>query len=151
MRSAWCVKSEHATRTTQHGDPMQIGQTFTSTRTFTQDDFNRFAALSGDDNPIHVDPEFSARTKFGRTVAHGMLLYGSICGAVSAHFPGVVQLEQNLRFPSPTYVGEEITIRLSVTEVNAGDRTACIEAAITRPAGEVSCEGAMLIRITQAS
>lgn len=146
MRGACFVSAFHAPRNTQYGDSMHIGQTFTITRTFTQDDFNRFAALSGDDNPIHVDPEFSARTKFGRTVAHGMLLYGSICGAVSEHFPGVRQLEQNLRFPSPTYVDEEITIRLSVTEVNAGDRTAHIEATITRPAGEVSCEGSMLIR-----
>jgi 3-hydroxybutyryl-CoA dehydratase len=125
---------------------MNVGQTFITTRTFTQDDFNRFAALSGDDNPIHVDPEFSARTKFGRTVAHGMLLYASICGAVSAHFPGVRQLEQSLRFPSPTYVGEEIAIQLKVIEVNEIDGTARIEATITRPTDEVSCEGVMTIR-----
>jgi acyl dehydratase len=127
---------------------MNVGQQFSTTRTFTQDDFNRFAALSGDDNPIHVDPEFSARTKFGRTVAHGMLLYASICGAVSAHFPGVRQLEQSLRFPSPTYVGEEIAIQLKVIEVNKIDGTARIEATITRPTGEVSCEGAMTIRFS---
>jgi len=125
---------------------MNVGQQFITTRTFTQDDFNRFAALSGDDNPIHVDPEFSARTKFGKTVAHGMLLYGSICGAVSECFPGAVQLEQSLRFPSPTYVGEEITIQMIVTNVNEADGTARIEAVITRPTGEVSCEGSMVIR-----
>jgi acyl dehydratase len=125
---------------------MNVGQTYTTTRTFTQDDFNRFAALSGDDNPIHVDPEFSARTKFGKTVAHGMLLYGSICGALSRHLPGAVQLEQSLRFPSPTYVGEEITIQLKVIEVNEIAGMARIETTITRPAGEVSCEGTMLIR-----
>ena len=125
---------------------MNVGQQFTATRIFTQEDFNHFAALSGDDNPIHVDPEFSARTKFGKTVAHGMLLYGSICGALSQHMPGAVQLEQSLRFPSPTYVGEEIAIQLKVIEVNEIDGMARIEATITRPAGEVSCEGTMLIR-----
>ena len=125
---------------------MIVGQQFATTRTFTQDDFNRFAALSGDDNPIHVDPEFSARTKFGKTVAHGMLLYGSICSAVSECFPGAVQLEQSLRFPSPTYVGEAITIQLNVIAVNEIDGTARLEVTIARPAGEVSCEGAMLIR-----
>ena len=44
----------------------------------TQDAFDRFAALSGDDNPIHVDPDFSARTRFGRTVSHGMLIYSRV-------------------------------------------------------------------------
>ena len=126
---------------------MHIGQTFTITRTFSQDDFNRFAALSGDDNPIHVDPEFSARTKFGRTVAHGMLLYGTICGAVSAQFPGAQQLEQELRFPSPTYTDEAITIQLTVKEINAD--TVRLEAAITRPTGQVTCEGAMVIRVVR--
>ncbi len=125
---------------------MHLGQHFTATRTFTQDDFNRFAALSGDDNPIHVDAEFAARTKFGRTVAHGMLLYSVICGVLSQYAPGARQLEQDLRFPSPTYAGEEITIRLVVTEVSQDDGTARLEMTITRPAGEVSCEGSMRVR-----
>ncbi len=125
---------------------MNVGQHFTSTRTFTQDDFNRFAALSGDDNPIHVDPAFSARTKFGRTVAHGMLLYGVICGAVSEHLSEAQQLSQDLRFPSPTYTDEALTIQLAVKDVNADERTARIEATITRPSGQVTCEGTMVIR-----
>ncbi len=125
---------------------MHIGQRFTTTRTFTQADFNRFAALSGDDNPIHVDPAFSARTKFGKTVSHGMLLYSALCGLLSQHVPNAEQLEQDLRFPSPTYVGEEITLQLIVREVNANDRTARLDATITRPSGEASCEGSMLIR-----
>ncbi len=129
---------------------MNVGQQFTSIRIFTQDDFNRFAALSGDDNPIHVDPEFSARTKFGKTVAHGMLLYGTICGVLSQHVPTAEQLKQDLRFPSPTYVGEEITIQLVVKDVNADERTARIEVTITRPSGEVSCEGSMVIRYEAA-
>ena len=39
-------------------------------RIFSQVDFDRFARLSGDNNPIHIDPAFSARTPFGQTVAH---------------------------------------------------------------------------------
>ena len=55
-------------------------------RTFGQRDFDRFAALSGDDNPIHVDPEFAGRTRFGRTVCHGMLLYSTICRALTTRW-----------------------------------------------------------------
>ena len=53
------------------------------TRVLTQGDFDRFAALSRDDNPIHCDPVFARGTHFGATVAHGMFLYGLICGALS--------------------------------------------------------------------
>jgi 3-hydroxybutyryl-CoA dehydratase len=76
-----------------------------------------FARLSGDDNPIHVDPAFAAQTRFGRTVSHGMLLYGVICGVLSRHFPGAVQLEQRFTFPAPTYTDEAMTICLTVTEL----------------------------------
>ena len=44
------------------------GDTFVFERTLTQGDFDAFATLSGDDNPIHVDPAFAARTRFGRTL-----------------------------------------------------------------------------------
>jgi acyl dehydratase len=60
---------------------LELDTQISEVKTFTQAEFDAFARLSGDDNPIHVDPEFSARTRFGRTVAHGMLLYGVNCGA----------------------------------------------------------------------
>lgn len=75
-------------------------------RVLTQSDFDAFAELSGDDNPIHVDPVFSANTRFGRTVSHGMLLSTVLRGLLDQLAPGARQLEQNLMFPSPTYAGD---------------------------------------------
>lgn len=124
---------------------IQVGQTATTTRTFTQDDFNRFAKLSGDDNPIHVDPDFAARSRFGKTVSHGMLLYSVLCGALNAHFPGAEQIEQELMFPTPTFVGEEITVRLQVKEVDDANRTARLDTIITRPNGDVALQGQTLV------
>lgn len=127
------------------GRLMQLGQTVTVERVFAQEDFNRFAALSGDDNPIHVDPAFSVRTRFGRTVSHGMLLYGTICGALSTHFPGMRQLEQELMFPNPTFVGEAVTVRLEVVEVWPAARVARLKVLITKASGETTCEGQTLV------
>ena len=92
------------------------GTLFTSERSFTQDDFDRFAAISGDDNPIHVDPVFSAETRFGRTVAHGMLLYTALRGLIARHFPGARQIEQSLMFPAPTFAGEPVRLELEVLD-----------------------------------
>jgi acyl dehydratase len=80
-------------------------------RVFSQDDFDRFAALSGDDNPIHVDPAFSAASKFGRTVAHGVLLITVLTGLVDKLRPGAVIAAQDVRFPAPTFAGEEMEFR----------------------------------------
>lgn len=114
-------------------------------RSYVQGDFDRFAALSGDDNPIHVDPEFAARTRFGRTVSHGMLLYGSLCAALNAEFgPGVAQAEQDLMFVSPTYVGEEVRIRLEV-QAQRPDGLLDVATLLTRPGGEVACQGRTLL------
>ncbi|MHA7776602.1 MaoC family dehydratase [Roseibium sp. M-1] len=80
----------------------------TFTWTPRQADFDAFAKLSGDDNPIHVDPEFSARTRFGRTVSHGMLLYTRVFAHLQAIYPGRPQQMQTLMFPNPAYADEEL-------------------------------------------
>jgi 3-hydroxybutyryl-CoA dehydratase len=123
-----------------------LGQVITHKRTVTQQDFTTFAELSHDDNPIHVNAAFAATTRFGRTVAHGMFLYGVLCGVLSANFPGARQLEQELVFPKPTYAGDEMTVRLEVLEVWPSSRLARIGTTITRPDGENSCEGQMLVQ-----
>ncbi len=90
------------------------GTVLTAERRFAQADFDRFAAISGDDNPIHVDPAFSAETRFGRTVAHGMLLYTAVRGLVDRHFPGARQLDQALMFPAPTFADETMRLEAEV-------------------------------------
>ncbi len=95
----------------------------------TQDEFDAFARLSGDDNPIHVDPEFSARTAFGRTVSHGMLIYTKLWGLLLRARPGTRQINQTMMFPNPTFTGEPVRLEvkgeapgvLSIRAVRAED------------------------------
>lgn len=124
-----------------------VGQTFSEKHLLTQDEFNRFAALSGDDNPIHVDPDFAARTRFGRTVAHGMFLYSLICGVLAKHLPSASQSSQDLMFPSPSYVGEEVIVSARVLELDAVNNRARIETMVTRPNGEIGCQGETTVEL----
>ncbi len=124
---------------------LTTGFTVSETKVFTQADFDEFARLSGDDNPIHVDPEFAARTKFGRTVAHGMLLYGTICGLLSRHFPGAVQVEQNLMFPAPTFTGDEMSIVAEITAVHPQTNRIHLKTTITNPDGQLTCDGETIL------
>lgn len=87
----------------------------------TQAEFELFARVSGDDNPIHVDPEFSARTRFGRTVAHGMLIYSYLWAELRRQLPNAVMKEQSLMFPHPTYAGEPIRLTATIDRVDGRD------------------------------
>ena len=83
-----------------------------------QAEFDAFAELSGDDNPIHVDPDFSARTRFGRTVSPGMLIYTRLRRLLARAAPGRRQVAQGLMFPNPAFAGE--ALRLDVTRIAPG-------------------------------
>jgi acyl dehydratase len=127
----------------------QVGHIETFKRRFTQADFNRFADLSGDNNPIHVDPEFSARTHFGKTVAHGMLLYSTICRVLSTQYPGpgVLQIKQEMMFRNPTYTDTEITVKLEVIDVKRDEQRAEIRTVISLPDGKPACDGSTMIQL----
>ena len=115
-------------------------------RSFTQADFDAFARLSGDDNPIHVDREFSARTRFGKTVAHGALLCSVLRGLIEELAPGARQLRQSTMYPAPSPAGmplrfeaetisqtpEKMTISLKVTRLDDGETTCVGETEIAR-------------------
>ena len=83
--------------------------------TFSQADFDRFACLSGDNNPIHTDPDFSKETRFGRTVAHGLLLCSVLRGLIDRLKPGSRLSGQAVMFPAPTYADEQVQFSVTVT------------------------------------
>ncbi len=114
-------------------------------RTFTQADFDRFAALSGDDNPIHVDPVFAGETRFGRTVAHGMLLYAALWALIRENFPGAVQETQALMFPAPTYVDEPVRLEIDVAAQPAPDTFDLTARIVTEREGTLTLDGSTRI------
>ncbi|MFV3075922.1 MaoC family dehydratase [Niveispirillum fermenti] len=108
----------------------------------TQAEFDLFALLSGDDNPIHVDPAFAARTRFGRTVAHGLHLCSILRGLAGRLRPGAGLAGQDVRFPAPTYAGEPMRFSAMVTEGGGGNAMTRVAVKAERLTdGTVTCEG----------
>jgi acyl dehydratase len=122
---------------------IERGQVVEVRRRFTQEDFDRFAALSGDDNPIHVDAVFAARTRFGRTLCHGMLLFSAASAVIRNHLPGpgTVILDQALKFPGPTFAGDECKIRIEVLSISPDRRRAGLSTTISKDDGTMCLEG----------
>lgn len=89
-------------------------------RRFTADDQRAFAALSGDWNPIHVDPVFARRTAAAAEVVHGInLLLAAIEQAAQAGYDGMPVGSLRVRFPRFVLVGEDVRFEAGATD---GDR-----------------------------
>lgn len=76
----------------------------------TQAEFDAFAALSGDDNPIHTDPAFATATRFGRTVSHGMLIKAQLWAMLRGL--GLAPGQVALTFPAPAFAGEALRLTI---------------------------------------
>jgi len=99
-------------------DEIEIGQQSSLERTLTQRDILLFAGVSGDINPIHLDPEFAKSTFFGKVIAHGMwsgIFVSTILGT-QLPGPGTIYLEQQFRFRRPVEIGDTLKVTLTVTE-----------------------------------
>lgn len=107
---------------------------------FTQEEFDRFAQLSGDNNPIHVDAAFSKNTRFGRPVAHGLLLCSRLRALIDQMLPGGRLLHQSVMFGAPTYAGDKMRFSAWIVAREAG--AAKFEVEVKRLAdGIVTCSG----------
>jgi 3-hydroxybutyryl-CoA dehydratase len=69
-----------------------------------------YAALTQDWNPIHLDPEFAAKTPFGRPIAHGTMALNLLLEAVARATDDAYRIvDLDIRFTAPTYVGQSLT------------------------------------------
>ena len=98
---------------------LEVGTTAERVRTITDADIHAFAALSGDDNPVHLDDDYAARSIFKGRVAHGMLAGALISALLGTELPGpgAVYLSQRLDFKRPIRPGDEVTVRVTVAAV----------------------------------
>src|SRR5690554_3586665 len=88
-------------------DQLEQGQSATVERHISEQDILMFAAVSGDNNPVHLDREYAAASRFKERIAHGMLSGALISAAIALELPGPgsVYLDQQLSFLRPVKIG----------------------------------------------
>lgn len=110
--------------------------------TITQAMIDAYAAISGDFNPVHVDPAFAAGTPFGQTIAHGCIPLEPVFQLVQARL-GVAVLPEGtgmtLRYLRPCHPGDVIAIVLK-SEDAEGIPFQCVN-----QRGEAVIEGAVRV------
>ena len=99
-------------------DSMQVDDTFEWSRSISADDVRAFADVSGDDNPLHLDPEYAATTPFGQPIVHGAFLLGIVSKVLGRDYPGPgsVAVSLSAKFLRPVPVGSEIRLEVKVVE-----------------------------------
>ncbi|HTD36948.1 MAG TPA: MaoC family dehydratase [Candidatus Limnocylindrales bacterium] len=129
-------------------EAFRVGDTTTFSKTVSEADILLFAAVSGDNYPLHVDAEYAKQTRFGRRAAHGMLtasLLSTVVGLMLQK-PGGIYVEQSLRFRAPVFIGDTLTATAEVTELIPQRRRMRVRASVVNQRGETVLDGDGLIQ-----
>ncbi|MCK9471717.1 MAG: MaoC family dehydratase [Bacilli bacterium] len=96
-----------------------VGQSCSLKRRFSETDVLKFAEVTGDKNPAHIDEDYAKTTFFKTRIVHGMLVGSLFSAILGTKLPGVgsIYTFQSLKFIRPVYFNEEITATVSVKEI----------------------------------
>ena len=109
---------------------VKVGDRAEFEKKVTPEDIDMFARVSGDTNPLHRDPEYAAKTRFGECVAHGMLSAGFISAALGTKLAPhccVIYLSQTLRFLRPVKIGDTVKVVAEVKGMEPEKRVLTVE------------------------
>ena len=100
-------------------EDLSVGMSHETFHTITEKDIELFAEVSGDRNPLHMDEEYAKGTIFGQRIAHGALTASFISGILGNNLPGPGSIFSGLsmRFRRPVYIGSDVTVRATITEM----------------------------------
>jgi 3-hydroxybutyryl-CoA dehydratase len=100
-------------------EDLSLGQEASLATPVTESVINAFADVSGDRNPVHIDPEYAAKTIFKERIAHGMLsaAYISAVFGMKLPGPGAIYISQTLAFKAPVKIGDEVVATVKVVEL----------------------------------
>jgi len=106
--------------------------------TVTSEMMDQFLAISGDNNPMHVDSNYAKSKGYPDRLVYGMMTASFYSTLVGVYLPGKYCLLQELKtsFYNPVYIGDSLTIKGVVTEKNMGLRRIEISAKIVNQSGK---------------
>lgn len=116
----------------------------------TAEAVSTFGDVTGDKNPLHSDPEYAARTRFGQPIAHGVFSAGAISAAIGTRLApnaAVIYLAQNMQFRAPVLLGDEITATCTVTKVDPDRSRVTLDTVVTKQDGTEVLRGEALVMV----
>ena len=130
---------------------IKIGDNFSTEREITDELIRKFAEVSGDYNPIHLDEEFAKSTRFGKRIAHGMLSGAFISAVLGNEFRErkMVYLSQTMKFVAPVFIGDTVTASGTVTRIREDKGIVILETLCKNQNGETLVTGEAAVMILE--
>lgn len=130
---------------------LRPGQAAERAKTVTETDVVLFAGITGDFNPVHVDRQAGAASRFGERIAHGMLTAGLVSAVLGTRLPGpgAVYVSQTIRFTAPVRIGDTVTARVEVVEVMAERRRVRLATTCRNQEGGTVLEGEAVLWVPE--
>jgi 3-hydroxybutyryl-CoA dehydratase len=114
-------------------EDLAVGQEASLSNTVTEGVINKFAEVSGDRNPVHLDAAYAAGTMFKERIAHGMLsaAYISAVFGMELPGPGAIYISQTLAFKAPVKIGDTVVTTVKLVELVPEKKRARFETVCT--------------------
>ena len=128
-------------------DDIKIGDTAQISKVVTDEDIKKFAEVSLDENPIHLDEEFAKNSMFKQRIAHGMLSAGLISAVIGTKLPGVntIYMGQDLKFVAPVFIGDEVTATVEVIDKRDDKHIVTLKTTVVNQDGKEVIKGQAVV------
>jgi 3-oxoacyl-[acyl-carrier protein] reductase len=130
-------------------ESIEVGEEASLVRTITADDVRRFADLTGDDNPLHLDRAYAEATPYKDIVVHGMLGASLLSTLIGTRLPGegAVWVAQAFEFLGPVRLDDTLTVTVTVTRKHDRERLLEMEARIVNQRHVVVLSGKGTVKV----
>jgi 3-hydroxybutyryl-CoA dehydratase len=124
-------------------DQLGLGDKAEFTKTISESDIYLFAGLTGDLNPAHINEPYAQNTFFKARIAHGMLMAGFISAVIGMQLPGPgsIYIRQELNFLAPARIGDTITARVEVSQIQAEKNRITLRTTCTNQENKLVLDG----------
>lgn len=128
---------------------IKVGDTAQMQRTVCDADVLRFAELSGDYNPVHLDEAYAKTTRFGGRIAHGLFCSAMVSALLGMELPGLgtIILSENMRFRYPAYINDTVIAQVQVASIDPKKNRATISFVCKNQSGKILMDGSAEVTV----
>lgn len=128
-------------------EELYVGDSAQQKTQVSLDNAKGYAVITGDNNPIHFETEAAHNSRFGRPIAHGMILAGFISGVIGTMLPGAgcIYETQTIQFLKPVFYDDEITTVVTVKEIYKEKNRVLLETVCLNQNGQKVLDGEAVV------